>query len=127
MVLTLRALNDDATLNNWAAQGSSQAVRGADAKLIFQLWQVDRKIRYVPTSGATITVDLLKNDGTILTKTATYPFVDDRSIIQFTLSEAETAVLISQNLVVKIAEGSDTTFAILQQGLQVIPTSQVGC
>jgi len=128
MNLTLRALNEDATLNNWQDMGSSvRIVRGADAKLILQLMQVDRKIRYIPDIAAVITVDLLKTDGTTLSKTATFPFADDRSIIQFVLTDTETADLISQNLVVEVVEGSNTSIAILQQGLQMVSPSQAGC
>lgn len=128
MVLTLKVLNEDATLNNWQDMGSStQIVRGADAKLILQLVQSDRKIRYVPLSSAVITMDLINSDQTTLSKTATFPFADDRSIIQFTLTDAETALLISQNLIVEIVEGSNTSIAILQQGLQMISPMQAGC
>lgn len=128
MLLTLKVLNEDATLNNWTDLGGSISIaRGANAKLILQLFQVDRKIRYVPDVAAVITVDLIKSDATILTKTATFPLADDRSIIQFTLLAAETADLISQNLVVKVVEGANTSFAILQLGLQMVPITQVGC
>ena len=127
MNLTLRALNEDATLNNWKAQNSSQIVRGADAKLILQLWQPERQIRYIPLVSATITTSLIKNDGTTLAKTATFAFADDRSIIQFTLTAAETALLISQNLIVSVNESGSVSIAVLQLGLQMVPTSQEGC
>lgn len=127
MVLTLKSLNEDATLNNYTTQNGAQITRGSDAKLILQLWQVDRNIRYIPAVGAVITVALIKSDQTILNKTATIPFADDRSILQFTLTAAETALLIGQNLIVTIVEGAVTSIATLQQGLQMLPTSQVGC
>lgn len=128
MNLTLKVLNEDATLNNWVDMGGSiQIVRGADAKLILQLVQVDRKIRYIPDVAAVITTTLLNSDGTTLAKTATFPFADDRSIIQFTLSDAETALLIGQNLIVNVQEGSNTSIAILQLGLQMVSPSQAGC
>jgi len=127
MILTLKVLNEDASLNNWQDIGSAQIVRGSDAKLILQLFQADRKIRYIPDAAATITMDLLNSDGTTLSKTATFPFADDRSIIQFTLSDAETALLIGQNLVVDVQEGSNTSIAVLSMGLQMISTQQAGC
>lgn len=127
MILTLKVLNEDASLNNWQDIGSAQIVRGSDAKLILQLFQADRKIRYIPDVAATITMDLLKSDGTTLSKTATFPFADDRSIIQFILSDTETAELIGQNLIVEVQEGSNTSIAMLQMGLQMISTQQAGC
>lgn len=128
MVLTLKVLNEDATLNNWQDMGgSAQIVRGADAKLILQLFQVDRKIRYVPAAGAVITIDLINSDQTTLSKTATAPFADDRSIVQFTLTDSETELLISQNLIVSVVEGSNTSIALLSLGLQMISPSQAGC
>lgn len=128
MNLTMKVLNEDATLNNWVDMGgSAQIARGADAKLILQLIQVDRKIRYVADAAAVITMDFLKSDGTTLSKTATFPFSDDRSIIQIVLSDAETADLISQNLVAEVVEGSNTSIAILQGGLQMVSPSQAGC
>lgn len=128
MILTLKVLNDDATLNNWQDMGgSAQIVRGSDAKLNLQIFQVDRKIRYIPDVAAVITSDFLKSDGTTLSKTATFPFADDRSIIQFSFTDAETALLIGQNIVVDIQEGANTSIAILQMGLQMVSPQQAGC
>lgn len=128
MNLTMKVLNEDASLNNWQDMGGTvQIVRGADAKLILQLFQVDRKIRYIPTIAAAITMDFMNSDGTTLSKTATFPFADDRSIIQIALTDSETANLISQNLIADIVEGSTTSIAILQMGLQMISPQQAGC
>lgn len=128
MILTLKVLNDDATLNNWQDQGGvAKIVRGSDSKLVLQIVQADRKIRYIPDVAAVITMDLLNSDGTTLSKTATFSFADDRSIIQFILSDSETLLLIGQNIVVDIQEGSNTSIAILQQGLQIISSQQAGC
>lgn len=128
MNLTLKTLNEDASLNNWVdTGGSAKVIRGADANVMLQLFQVDRKIRYVPAVGAVVTAALLKSDGTLLNKTLTAPFADDRSIQQLALSDTETADLISQNLIVKVVEGSNTSYAILQLGLQMASTSQEGC
>lgn len=127
MILTLKVLNDDATLNNWQEIGIAQVVRGSDAKINLQIFQADRKIRYVPSVSAVITADFLNSDGTTLSKTATFPFADDRSIIQLSFTDAETVSLIGQNIVVEIQEGSNTSIAILQMGLQMISAQQAGC
>lgn len=127
MILTLKVLNDDATLNNYQDIGIAQIVRGSDAKVNLQLVQADRKIRYIPDVAAVITADFLNSDGTTLSKTATFPFADDRSIIQLTFTDAETANLIGQNIVVDVQEGSITSIAILQAGLQILSAQQAGC
>lgn len=128
MLLTLKVLNEDASLNNWKdLGGSAQVVRGADAKLILQIFQVDRQIRYVPAADADISMDLLKSDGTTISKTASFPFADDRSIIEIDLDESETADLIGQNLILDIEEDDITSIAILQMGLQMISPTQEGC
>jgi hypothetical protein len=126
MFLSLKVLNSDATLNNFQDIGTLQTAKGADAKVVLQLFQPDKKIRYVPTAGAVITIDFKKADNTVLTKTATHPFADDRSIIQVVLSDVETADLISQALVAKIVEGTDISFAILQSGFQMVSLTS-GC
>ena len=128
MLLTLKVLNDDATLNNFVDQGSvAQVVRGSDAKFILQITQVERKIRYIPSNTAVITMDLLNSDQTTVSLTASFPFADDRSIIEFDLSDADTSLLIGQNLIVDIQEGLITSVALLQKGLQMINPTQVGC
>jgi hypothetical protein len=123
MLLSLKVLNEDASLNNFMDIGSARIVRGSDAKLVLQLIQPDRKIRYIPDAGFTATLDLLLSNGTTITKTASTPFADDRSIIQFDLTDTETLTLISQNLLVKMDEGTNRSHAILQAGLQMISTT----
>ena len=118
MKLTLDIVSDSPTLNAYNLSKSVQIVKGQTAKVILRLWQEDRKIRYIPSSSAVLTIDLKKSDQDVITKTLTPTFADDRSIQEFSLSAAETTELISQNLVVKIVDGSDTYFAILQKGVQ---------
>ena len=121
MLLELKVLNSDAILNNFHDIGTARIVRNADSKIILRLIQPDKDfIRYIPASGATFEISLLKSDGTSLVKVPTQPFADDRSVLQLDLTEVETATLISQNLNAKITEGSDISFAILQSGLQII-------
>jgi len=124
MILTLKVINSDATLNNFFDIGSVQIVKGSDATILLQLNQTDRKLRYIPNAGAVITIDLLKSDNTVLTKTATQPFADDRSVIQFVLTDTETLNLISQNLKVKVNEGGDIIFALLQSAFQMVSPTQ---
>lgn len=125
-MLTLNILNNAATLNTFFVSGTKEFMAGEDVKLIMRLIQIDLNLRYIPVVGATITIDFKKSDDTILTKTATFPFADDRSIIQVDLTELESADLISQTLIVKLDEAGVTTFATLQSGLKRNKLSQ-GC
>lgn len=120
MILELAPINSDATLNSFIFIGNHTFVAGDPLELVMILVQPDKKIRYVPDAGATIELELVKSDNTTLTKTATHPFADDRSIIQFSLTDVETTDLIGQNLIVKITEGSEVTRALLQGGLQLV-------
>lgn len=128
MVYGLKILNSEATLNSFQDIEIANVYKNSDVTIIMQICQPEKKnIRYIPDSGAVITLDLQKSDGTVLTKTASNPFAEDRSIIQITLSNSETALLISQNLIAKIVEGSDRSFAILQGGFKMISLINSGC
>lgn len=116
-MLTLDIVSKNPSLNSFVLSKTFQFAAGEDVKVIMRLFQPDLGIRYVPAVGATITIDLKKSDNTVLTKTCAFTFADDRSIIEFSLTAAESALVISQNLVVKLVEGSTTQFAILQYGL----------
>jgi hypothetical protein len=126
MSLSLNVLNSDCSLNAFLVASSASIVGGETAEIVLQLWQPSKKMRYMPASGATFSMDLLKSDGTVLTKIPTLKFPsDDRSVLLLSLSAAETAVLISQNLILKVTEGSNISMAILQMGLQKV--SLVNC
>lgn len=126
MLLTLKVLNSDATLNNFMDIGAAKAIRGSDLKIVMQLIQVEKGIRYIPAVGATVDFTLKNSDNTTIVKSATFPFAEDRSIIQIELTDTETALLISQNLVGKLTEGTDISYALLQLGLQMVSLTQ-GC
>lgn len=121
-MLTLDLVSKNPQLNTFTLSNNFQFASGEDVKVIMRLFQPDLKIRYIPTVGATITIDLKKSDGTILTKTCSFTFADDRSIIEFSLTALESTTIISQNLVVKIVDGSTTQFAVLQYGLTRVIT-----
>lgn len=116
-MLSLDIVSKNPTLNSFTLSKNLSFASGEDVKVTMRLFQSDMGIRYIPEAGATITIDLKKSDNTTLTKTCSFTFADDRSIIEFSLTAAESALVISQNLVVKLVEGSTTQFAILQYGL----------
>lgn len=117
-MLTLDILSQNPQLNAHSVSKVATFAAGETVKVVMRLWQADQKIRYIPSNAAVITVDLKKSDNTILTKTCSFTFADDRSIIEFDLSAAESAQVISQNLVAKIVDGADTKIALLQFGLR---------
>ena len=124
-MLTLDIVSKNPTLNSFTLGQNFQFASGEDVKVTMRLFQPDLKIRYVPEASAVITIDLKKSDNTILTKTCSFTFADDRSIIEFSLTAAESATIISQNLVVKLVEGSGPTttqYAVLQYGLTRVIT-----
>ncbi len=116
-MLSLDIVSKNPTLNSFTLSKNLSFASGEDVKVTMRLFQADMGIRYIPDAGATITIDLKRSDNTTLTKTCAFTFADDRSIIEFSLTAAESATIISQNLVVKLVEGSTTQFAILQYGL----------
>lgn len=120
-MLSLDIVSKNPTLNSFTLSKNLSFASGEDVKVTMRLFQSDMGIRYIPEAGATITIDLKKSDNTVLTKTCSFTFADDRSIIEFSLTAAESAMVISQNLVVKLVEGTSpnetTQFAILQYGL----------
>lgn len=121
-MLTLDIVSKNPTLNAFTLSKNFQFASGEDVKVTMRLFQSDLGIRYVPDASGVITIDLKKSDNTVLTKTCAFTFADDRSIIEFSLSAAESALVISQNLIVKLVEGGNTQFAVLQYGLtRVIP------
>ena len=120
MLTSLKALNSDATLNSFQDIGNHQIARGETAKLLFQLVDPNKKLRFIPGASAALSVTLLKSDGTSITKSLSFPFAEDRSIAQLDLTAVETATLTSQNVNVKITDGGNIQYAILQSGLQVV-------
>lgn len=121
-MLTLDIVSKNSQLNTFVLSKNFAFAGGEDTKVIMRLFQADLGIRYIPGASAVITVPLKKSDGTTLTKTCTFTFADDRSIIEFSLSAAESALVISQNLVVNIVDGGQTQIAVLQYGLTRVIT-----
>lgn len=125
-MLTLNVLNSDASLNSFKFIDTFNFIGGEDIKLVMRLFQTDEDIRYIPDTGATITLDFRKSDDTVLVKAATFPFADDRSIIEVNITALESADLITQNLVAKLDEGGSISYAILQTGFRRTSLT-VGC
>jgi len=119
MVLNLKVLCNTSTLNNLTDIGDVRIIKGTNETMWLQLYQADKKQRYIPTNTTVITIDFKNSDGSLVTKTATFPLADDRSVIQVVLTTTDTALLVSQTLVAKLVDGSDVAYAIRTAGFQV--------
>jgi hypothetical protein len=126
-MLTLEILSKNPQLNSFLVGKQFTFASGETAKVTMRLMQPDKNIRYIPDVAATITIDLKKSDGTLLTKTCAFTFADDRSIIEFDLSAVETVDVIGQNLIVKVQEGANVQLAVLQYGLSKVITDGSNC
>lgn len=116
-MLTLQVLSANPQLNTFTTTNSYAFTSGSDCDVYVRLVDVELKLRYIPISIATASIDLLKSDGTVLSKAMTYPFADDRSILKFSLTALESKTVISQNLVVTLTEGPKVSVAILKNGI----------
>ena len=121
-MLTLDIVSKSPQLNAFSISKNQAFASGETVKVIMRLFQPDKGIRYVPSNTAVITIDLKKSDNSVLSKTCAFTFSDDRSIIEFDLTAVESALVIGQNLAVKVTEGAEVQIALLQYGLTKIIT-----
>lgn len=118
MILSLKVINSDATLNNFQEIGSAKFVPNQSLKIAMRLMQTERNLRYVPDSAATVSVTFKQSTGPDIVKAASFVDTGDRSLILVELTDLETANLISQSLYVTVTEGSDVSIAYLSNALQ---------
>jgi hypothetical protein len=115
MNLSFRAINSDGTLNNFQQIDKINIVKENAATVRIQLIDLEKKLkedhlRFVPASGATMTITFYRSQtADVVTKNATNPFADDRSIWQVTLTAAEAAKVSSGFLLVTLTEGATVT------------------
>lgn len=115
MNLSFRAINSDGTLNNFYQLDKINIVKENAATVRIQLIDLEKKLkedalRYIPASGATMTVTFFRSQtADVVTKNASNPFADDRSIWQVALTAAEAAKVSSGFLLVTLTEGSTIT------------------
>lgn len=124
-MLTLQVLNSDALLNTFTTQSSYTFTEGSDCIVVLRLFDVRKNIRYIPNTGVVFEIKLMNSDGTTLTKVPTTLFADDRSILEFSITAAESLNLPSQNILLKMTEGVSVTQVLLRNGLSKTVTT--GC
>ena len=125
-MLTLQVLDSDVQLNNFKTIGHKSFYSGEDVTVVLRIIDFTKQLRYIPASSATFSIDLLKSDKTTINKIPVFTFdPDDRSIIQFTITAAESNDIISQDLKLFISESGLTKVANLKQGISKITSG--GC
>ena len=125
MVFGMTAISSDATLNAFEDIGVIQFNPGDPLTFNVRVEQMERDLRYVPDAGATTSIEFLTSTtGTTEVVAGSFPFADDRSIVQFSLTGVQTANLIGQDLYMTIVEGANQHVAILKKGLQ---SASAGC
>ena len=117
-MLSLKVLNSDATLNTFFEIGSLNFHSGEDVTVFIRIFNESKNLRHIPASGASYNITLTNSDGTTISKTPV-PLTDDRSILSFSITAAESADLISQDLKLEITDGG-VSIAKAQNGLTKI-------
>ncbi len=126
MIYQLQMLNTDATLNNFFDIGSARFFAGKPVTLVMRILQPEKgNLRYVTDNAATFSINFTNSDGTTLSKTPTILDSGDRSIVTITLTGAETANLVGQDLTLNIDESGNESVAILQMALKSVKAG--GC
>lgn len=101
-MLKVKLINEQATLNNFFYLEAKEYTPGKSFKIIFQIFDAENGIRLIPNSAGTMNVFFQKRDGTELTKAASKPFVDDRSIWQVILSDSEATDIVGSNFRIEL-------------------------
>jgi hypothetical protein len=102
-MLNVQILADSPQLNTFSKVSSISFIPGETPIINFQLLGPDGVTRFIPPTTAVVSVGFKKNDGTTLTKSATGTFPsDDRSMWNVSLTAAESAVVIGQNIIVSV-------------------------
>lgn len=122
MRLDIKMLDPTSTLNDIEYINELEVYPGETTTVMFQIVNKSNGIRYIPDSGAIVTVKLYSvNDVNNITKTATNPFVDDRSIWSFNLNAVETQKMAGVNMELTITEGTQIKKIWAQSVIIVYP------
>lgn len=132
MKLEVRMLSRSSTINSLKTVPSVDIERGETLNLMFQLFDADTGIRYVPQSGAVVQVQIPRyleyvpsiNGDAIPTdysvnQPATKPFSGDDSIWSTPLTSAQTSKMTSQNMKVVLTEGANISIATVKYAIRV--------
>lgn len=111
-----------------------RVANGDTADLLLQLIDLDSPRstnvynRYVPSSNATMNVQLFNNNSALnMNKIATMPFPDDKSIWKLHLSSCDTKKLNSVTIMAKLTDGASVQTITATSVIIVDPTSPFQC
>jgi hypothetical protein len=132
MLLSARFLNDVSSVNSFEVAQVGQFTKGEAASVYFQLvdLSVDGALkgfapagrRYIPATGATLSVVVNSIDNAKkITRVATNPFPDDRSIwkLDFLTTDTVSGTL---SLQLTLTEGSVVRKGLVKNGLRIAPS-----
>lgn len=120
-MLSIKLLNQEASINNFFYVGHIEYVPGEAFKVNIQLINKEINQRLIPDNLATVDIIFQKTDGTELTKVATKIFgADDKSAWKVSLSAVESSTIIGSNFKVKVTayDGTNNASAIAYNVLQ---------
>lgn len=124
MRLSVKMLDSSSTLNRLVYVDEVYVYPGETAIIFLQLQDDVSKHRYIPAAGASVNVKMYAiNDNDIILKSASNPFLEDRSIWSFSLNAAETARLAGVNLEVTLTEGAQIKKTFVNSAVIVYPLS----
>lgn len=133
MRLGIRILNSSSSLNYLSYLNQAQISPGETATVYFQLVDLEQgtpcgALRYMSASGATVSIMLTSLDqAKNITKVASNPFADDRSIWSFTLNALETVNAAGVNMKVTLTEGANVKIAIAEAAVIIGSKSPYSC
>lgn len=132
MRLEVKMLSRSSSVNSLKYVSTVDFARGETLSLMFQLFDADTGVRYVPASGATVQVQIpryLEYIPTIqdeptptdysVNQAAAQPFVGDSSIWSTPLTASQTTNMTSQNVKFILTEGSNITIASVKYAIRV--------
>lgn len=131
MILGVRFLKDVASVNSYELAEVGEFTEGDVVSVYFQL--IDTTLdkgncgfnpagrRYIPASGATLQCVVQNIDDSIkVTRFATNPFADDRSIWKLDFF-ATDKIRGTSNLKLTLTEGVNATRGLVQNGFRITP------
>lgn len=129
MLLSARFLNDVANVNSFEYAQVGQFTEGEATSIYFQL--IDASLdgalkgfapagrRYIPATGATLSVVVNSiDDGKKITRVATNPFPDDRSIWKLDFLATDT-ISGTASLQLTLTEGAVVRKGLVKNGLRI--------
>lgn len=123
-MLTVKIINNQATLNNFFYVDSISYVAGIAFSIPFEIFDDETKLRLIPATTATMTCVFAKSDGTTLTLPATMVFnPDDRSIWTVSISAPNSLLIVGGNFEVILdflGDGTDIRVGFAQNVLDKI-------